>query len=328
MALAGRWRDIPLALLAAACTLPVPFARDWLFSTERDQLPQAADCSRCHLAVYEEWRGSAHASAWRSPSFARVTADHSAGACLACHAPGPLGARGEIALRADHRDEGVTCISCHLSTDPSHGRLAMRGPHERTSPVEVHPVVVDPLFLQAELCGTCHRGVLEEWNASPAPASGERETCQHCHMPEVRRTIESYNPDLPYSGVFVALERKIDGRRHLFAVPDDAREDVVLSARGFRGGALQIEVRNGLPHAIPTGSFGRREARLRVAWPGGERVQHLRRDLDQRIEAGAARVFELPDVPRNAAWTAVLERRRSDGSFETIARFAGDEAPP
>lgn len=328
MALAGRWRGIPLALLVAACTVPVPFARDWLFSTERDQLPQAADCSRCHLAVYEEWRGSAHASAWKSPSFARVTADHTAGACLDCHAPGPLGARGQIALRADHRDEGVTCISCHLSTDPAHGRLAMRGPHERTSPVEVHPVVVDPLYLEPELCGTCHKGVLEEWKASPLPADGERETCQHCHMPEVRRTIESYNPDLPYSGVFVALEREIDGRRHLFAVPEDASEDVALRVLASGGGALRIEVRNDLPHAIPTGTFGRREARLRVTWPGGEREQHLRRDLDQHVAAGSTQVFEFAGVPAGGGWNAVLERRRSDGSFEPIARLAAAGAAP
>jgi len=327
MDLAGRWRGIGLALLAAACTVPVPFARDWLFSTERDQLPQAADCSRCHLEVYEEWSSSAHASAWKSPSFARVTADHTAGACLDCHAPGPLGARGEIALRPDHRDEGVTCISCHLSTDPAHGRLAMRGPHERTSPVEVHPVVVDPLFLEPELCGTCHRGVLEEWNASPLPADGERETCQHCHMPEVRRTIESYNPELPYSGVFVALERAIDGRRHLFAVPEDASDDVELRALEARGGALGIEVRNGLPHAIPTGTFGRREARLRVSWSGGEREIRLRRDLGERIEAGSRRVFELDGIPAGAAFSAALERRRPDGIFEPIAQLPAGGMP-
>jgi nitrate/TMAO reductase-like tetraheme cytochrome c subunit len=316
-----------LALLAA-CAVPVPFAEDLLFSTGREQLPRAQDCARCHRAVYEEWSGSAHASAWRSESFARVTAEHTATPCLDCHAPGPLGTRGEIALRADHRDEGVTCVSCHLSTDPAHGELAMRGPHARTAPIDIHPVVVDPLFLEPELCGTCHESVLAEWKASPVPASGERETCQHCHMPGVRRTIESYNPDLPYSAVLVALARNVDGRRHRFAVPDDAEDDVVLRALPSQGRGLRLELRNGLPHAIPTGTFGRREARVRVSWPGGERTLLLRRDLDQRIDAGAARTFEFPDVPAGAAARAVLERRQPDGSFEPIAELAAEGTPP
>src|SRR5262245_43710692 len=82
-----------LALLAA-CAVPVPFARDVLFSTERAQLPEAQDCSRCHREVYEEWKDSPHAAAWRSESFARITADHTAAPCLDCHAPGPLGEIG------------------------------------------------------------------------------------------------------------------------------------------------------------------------------------------------------------------------------------------
>ena len=44
--------------------------------------------------------------------------DHAAGACLDCHAPAPLGSDGEVRLRVDHREEGVTCISCHLSAEP------------------------------------------------------------------------------------------------------------------------------------------------------------------------------------------------------------------
>jgi nitrate/TMAO reductase-like tetraheme cytochrome c subunit len=315
-----------LALLAA-CAVPVPFARDLLFSTERAQLPQAQDCARCHREVYEEWKDSPHASAWRSASFARITADHTAAPCLDCHAPGPLGERGQIALRADHRDEGVTCITCHLSLDPSHGKLAMRGPHARTGPVDIHPIVVDPLFLQPELCGTCHEAVLAEWKASPLPASGEREACQHCHMPGAKRTMESYNPDLPYSKVFVALARNVDGRRHLFAAPEGADEDVTLRALPAAKG-LALEVHNGLPHSIPTGAFGRREARVRVSWPGGERSELLRRDLEQRIEAGSARTFEFPDVPASADWHAALERRRTDGSFEPIAELPARKAAP
>jgi hypothetical protein len=321
-------RRAPLLLLLAACAVPVPFAEDLLFSTEREQLPRAHDCARCHKEVYEEWSGSPHAQSFRSASFARVTADRTAAPCLGCHAPGPLGAQGQIALRDDHREEGVTCVTCHLSTDPAHGRLAMRGPHARTAPVDVHPVVIDPLFLEPELCGTCHASVLEQWKASPVPEKGERESCQGCHMPRVRRTIESYNPDLPYSGVLVALARDVDGRRHGFGVPNDAGEDVAMRARRAAGGGLEIEVRNGLPHAIPTGAFGRREARVRVSWPGGERSQELRADLDQAIAAGASRAFAFAGVPADADWDCALERRTPSGAYEAIARISAQDGAP
>jgi hypothetical protein len=139
--------------------------------------------------------------------------------------------------------------------------------------------------------------------------------------------MESYNPELPYSAIIVGLARDVDGKRHRFAVPRDEREDVVLRALPGAGAGLRLEVHNGLPHAIPTGAFGRREARVRVTWSGGERSELLRRDLEQRIEAGSRRVFAFADIPADADWSAALERRRPDGAFESIATLAARSAP-
>jgi nitrate/TMAO reductase-like tetraheme cytochrome c subunit len=325
----ARVPTITATLLAVACTLPVPFASDLLFSTEREQLPEAQDCARCHGEVFREWQGSAHARAWTSESFARVTADHRADACLGCHAPAPLGAAGEIALRSDHRAEGVTCVSCHLDVRPGHERLAMRGPHPPTTPIEVHAIVVDPLFLSPELCGTCHTAVLEEWEASAARSGAPRaemETCQHCHMPEVRRTIESYNPELRYSALIVALGDPVDGRRHLFAVPEDAGEDVRLRAERL-GTGVRVTVENHLPHAIATGGFGTREARLLLRSGAVERVTRLRRALGEQIAAGATRTFEFVSVPRESPVEIALERRAHDGAYEAVARLHLEPAP-
>ncbi|MBW2416613.1 MAG: hypothetical protein JRG76_19130 [Deltaproteobacteria bacterium] len=301
-----------------ACSVPVPFAEDLFFTTDRPQLPEAADCRRCHGAVYEEWAGSLHATAWTSETFAAVTGDHAAGDCLGCHAPAPLGSDGEVRLRDDHRDEGVTCISCHLSEVPSGDRLTMRGPHEPTSPVEVHAITRDTLFLRAELCGGCHEGVLEQWRDSPEPDDGSpRATCQECHMPAVRRTMETYDPEKPYSALLVALGDPVDGRRHRFEVPPDPWEDIDVETRAVAG-SLRVRVANRLPHAIPTGRFGVRVARIRVTWPGGERERLLRADLDEAVPAGQSRVYEFDGVPATAA--AVLERRvPKTGRFERLA---------
>ncbi len=316
---AGERKTLQLLVLAlvfvAGCSVPVPFADDLLFSLDRPQLPVSEDCRRCHGEVVEEWSDSPHAGAWTSPRFAALTADHAAEACLGCHAPAPIGREGEIALRSDHREEGVTCISCHLMPDSA--PLTMRGPHARTSPVEVHPIEVDPLFTKPDLCGTCHAEVLEQFRAAPAPADGsEKEICQGCHMPAVRRTIESYDTSRPYSRVLVALGKPVAGRRHRFGVPLEPWEDIDLDSRREADRWI-VRVRNKLPHALPTGAFGQREVRLRA----GDQVIRLRADLDQAIPAGEERGFELA---AGASAEVVLERRNPrTGAYERLA-----PAPP
>lgn len=309
-------------LVLAGCALPVPFAEEWLFTTDRPQLPEAHDCQRCHGAVYEEWADSPHAGAWLREGFVAATGDHAAGDCLGCHAPAPIGSRGEASLRDDHRAEGVTCISCHLSADPHAQPLTMRGPHPSTVPIEVHPVVRDELFLKPELCGTCHQRVLREWKASPEPADGEaKEVCQECHMPAVRRTMETYNPKKPYSAALVALGNPVDGRRHYFRVPEEPWEDIEVRLEpGSDGRPARVLVTNRLPHGVPTGGFGRRVARVAVRWPGGEAYQELRVALDQAIGAGETKVFEFAQVPDGVVATAVLERRNPRTTeFERLA---------
>lgn len=322
-----------LGLLAlAGCTVSVPFADDLLFTTDRPQPPEARDCERCHREIYDEWRDSPHAGAWNAESFVAFTGERAASECLACHAPGPLGSSGEVRLRDSHLDEGVTCITCHLSPDPGAKPLSMRGPHERTSPVDVHPIVKDPLFLTSELCGTCHEGVLREWQASPEPADGsERRICQDCHMPAVRRTMESYNPDKPYSRAFVLLGNAVDGRRHRFGIPDEPWEDIQVSFDvASDAHPPRVRVTNGLPHAIPTGDYGRRAVRLLVRWPGGEASELLHADAGQAIAAGETRIFEFAEMPPNASPSVVLERRDPDsGEFQRLApRPSAKEGPP
>jgi hypothetical protein len=299
-------------LLAGGCTLPLPFADDLLFSTDRQQLPVAEDCRRCHGEIVAEWADSPHAGAWTSEPFATLTADHAAESCLGCHAPAPLGRNGDVALRADHREEGVTCTSCHLLPDAP-DPLTMRGPHPRTSPVDVHPIVVDELFLKPELCGTCHAQVLAEWRDAPEPADGTaKQACQSCHMPAVRRTIESVDPERAYSRVLVALGRPVEGREHRFDVPPDPWKYVELEARR-EGDRWVVLVTNKMPHGLPTGAFGRREVRLRA----GERALRLRADLDQGVPAGQAQRFELV-APAEAP--VVLERRNArTGAYERLA---------
>src|SRR5580692_93835 len=74
-----RWRAITLAFLGALmlCALgaradeilgiQIPDIHQKIFST--NDYPSATLCAKCHPAVYDEWRSSAHAYASISPVF-------------------------------------------------------------------------------------------------------------------------------------------------------------------------------------------------------------------------------------------------------------------
>lgn len=86
--------------------------------------PQASQCSACHVQQYQEWKGTAHARAFTSRSFQENAGSPAEEECLRCHAPLGVPA-GKAEARSFHRQEGVSCISCHLSQGKMHG------PHKR-----------------------------------------------------------------------------------------------------------------------------------------------------------------------------------------------------
>jgi hypothetical protein len=315
-------------LVVLGCRPAVPFAERTFFSQEQRSLPAAADCERCHQEVYLEWRDSGHARAFRSETFQAATHQGRAEPCTGCHAPAPL-VQGRLpSLRSERHDEGVTCTTCHLSTAPDAAPLTMRGPAARSLPVEVHPVVAeDPHYRSSELCGGCHQATFEEWKAAPPPAEGEQPTCQGCHMPEIHRTVESVNADVPYSPVFVALEHEQALRRHQFAVPEDSDAKLTL-ALVRRGDALAVRVENHLPHALPTGSFGRREVKLFASWPGGSREVAFAARPGASLAAGEAREVELPLDPAARNAPVAVSLRRFEPAARTWQELVRGEAPP
>jgi hypothetical protein len=321
-------RAVLVLLVALGCRPTVPFAERAFFTRDAQSLPAAVDCERCHQEVYREWRNSGHARAFESESFQHATHRGQAEPCTGCHAPAPLVAGQRPAFRSERRDEGVTCTTCHLSSAPGAKPLTMRGPANRSLPVEVHPVVVeDALYRSSELCGSCHEATLAEWKASPPLAGGARKTCQGCHMPDVHRTVESVNAEVPYSRVLVALERKQSLRRHLFAVPEDGERDLVLTVER-NGDILAMRVANRLPHALPTGSFGRREVKLFASWPGGMREAGFAARPGSPLVAGTSREVELTLEPGARGAQVAVSLRRFDPATRTWQELARAIAPP
>jgi nitrate/TMAO reductase-like tetraheme cytochrome c subunit len=320
-----------VCLALFGCRIPTPIAAGLFTQSEGRVAPTAADCERCHQEIYREWRSSLHAHAWENPAFQTASAGGRASECVSCHAAAPVASATPVMLRALHRDEGVTCITCHLSTNPDAAPLTMRGPVSRTSPIEVHPVIEgDPFYLSSELCGTCHVGPYQEWlEAAPAGEQAGKQTCQGCHMPAVRRKVESVHDEHAYSAIPVAFGDELELRKHTFDVVDDPGGDLVLAVEEERSGAdsaLRVTVVNRLLHAIPTGDFGRRELRLRAAWPGGAVEAHRVAALGQSIPAGGRWEVRLA-LPADVSLEQVevrLERwhRGSDG-WRSLARVPG-----
>lgn len=310
----------------SACRVSFPFASEIFFTEGADDFPSAADCERCHQEIFLEWQDSPHANAFRSERFQRATHAGTAAPCVGCHAPGPLVSDVSPSLRAVHREEGVTCATCHLATGPGVAPLTMRGPVARSSPVEIHPVTIaDADYRSSVLCGGCHRAAYEEWSMATT-GDTDAETCQTCHMPSVHRKVESVNDEVPYSGVFVALEREERLRRHRFAVPEDASEHLYLEA--VRNGIeLDIVVENDLPHALPTGRFGRRQIEIALDWPGGSIAEPLARQPLDPIAPGRSRTRHLT-LPGSAAGQPVtLSLRRFDHGDEGFADLLRVEVP-
>lgn len=184
-------------------------------------LLSAQSCGACHTAIYEQWKVSTHAQAWTDPQYqAEISKSGNRWLCLNCHTPlmvqqdrWPVGLQHqdvELPVLVDNpafdpalRDEGITCVSCHLRDGVLHGP----GLSDSVAP---HPVQADPGFTDDTLCLRCHQAVAtypgkgfvctfdtgEEWKAGPYPAEGKG--CVDCHMPRGTAEVALGGPEREY----------------------------------------------------------------------------------------------------------------------------------
>ncbi|MBI4880676.1 MAG: hypothetical protein HY812_13610 [Planctomycetes bacterium] len=288
-------------------------------TTVEDVSPGVEQCGECHVAIYEEFRASAHAEAWVRPAFVGATSQYRITECLGCHAPASVLVEGVPLLRSARREEGVTCIACHFDG------CAMAGPAPASAPVRPHPVAQEQeIFLASELCGKCHEGTFAEWRR--APELGKR-SCQDCHMPRVTRTLAQATDLL--SSALVALEDEFPGRRHTFHLDAVANfEDalrVELHSRAREHGAVSVALKleNRLPHLIPTGEFGFR--RVRVTFTGldrsgaalATREWELFKELGEALALGEPRTFAAC-LPEEATALRVTVAAGKESGAEVI----------
>jgi len=273
----------------------------------QSSIPLSKDCAACHVDIAREWTASPHAAAWSSADFRAASNGYRFSACLPCHAPEPAwSSRTPSVARAGGRQEGVTCVSCHLEPATAESPAAMAGPLPPTGMVSPHPVTVRPeRYRDAAFCGRCHEGTYRQWRQA---AQADKPPCQQCHMPAIRRKMTQSTGGI--SGLLVAMEKAEMERRHTFDPLPRSLEapPVALSARR-QDEQIEMVLHNRLPHAIPTGEFGFRVCVLRVGDESGPLAQQeLSAHGGTALPAGGELRWRL-DRRDPGAWPARLRVR-------------------
>ena len=233
---------IGLTILFASCS-----SFEHLTMVTDESFPQATQCGKCHVEIYQEWLNSDHSKAYTNPHFRQATNNYSFEKCLSCHVPQPSATDNPAITRAINRDEGITCVSCHLEE----GKLS--GPIEPTGKVAPHPIGVNPDFYKnSRLCGKCHQGEFAEWKNNDA---ADKQTCQHCHMPQVTRKVTQSTGGI--SNIIVAFEHEVLQKKHDFSIVSFETEIDIISIEANRNNSsVTITITNNLPHSLPSVDFG------------------------------------------------------------------------
>ncbi len=239
----------------------------------------AAICGRCHRAIYEAWKVSAHARSMESTVFqdALALAEGDFGpngrrTCLGCHAP--LSAEtGDPALRTQVSWEGVTCDYCHsirrvaASGDSATALLdysgAKSGP-SKDSVSTAHTTMFSEVHLSSEACMVCHEyrnslgfpvlTTYSEWKSSRAGKDGKQ--CQTCHMYLVQGNV--VDPRIQRAGGSSVNLHQMPGSHTLEQLTRTIKAD--LQARHEEGRVrASVDLTNRTAgHYVPTGSPLRR----------------------------------------------------------------------
>jgi len=242
--------------------------------------PASAElCGRCHRAIHEAWKASAHARAMESRLFQDALelaeADFEGEArkiCLGCHSP--IAVRtGDLALKKKVSWEGVTCDYCHSIRD-----VSLSGPNPKarvefslvkSGPLKVssssgHDTAYSAIHTSAAACAPCHEyrnsagfpvlTTYSEWKASRAAKEGR--PCQACHMDRVAGQV--VDPRVQRSGDARVNLHEMPGSHSLEQLTRTIAANLSASREADQL-KVSVEVLNRMAgHSVPTGSPLRR----------------------------------------------------------------------
>jgi len=199
------------------------------------QRPPAKRCSDCHAEIYREWKKSRHFHAWTSENFKIESENYAKVKCLSCHAPHQVDPQKKPLLRAEFREDGVSCVACHFKEETG----AMHGPLKVWSPP--HPSRQDLSYTKSSFCAGCHRETYKEWKIAKV-----ENTCQSCHMPSLGR--KDLIQKFPFHLFHLAKPRT----SHEFPSLKAKSEDIKVELKPGRLVLTNV----GVPHNLPTADQG------------------------------------------------------------------------
>src|SRR5579864_3979207 len=241
---------------------------------DMDSPASAEVCGRCHRAIQEAWKTSAHAQAMESRLFqdALDVAETKFGAsarrtCLKCHAPVAV-EKGDLNLRQKVSWEGVTCDYCHsitsVSMAGSNPKAAVEFSMIKSGPIRdaesmAHGTSYSALHTSAEICASCHEyrnslgfpvlTTYSEWKNSRYGKDGK--ACQSCHMsvtagavvdPRVKRTNDPINL------------HQMAGSHSIEQLTKTITAQLSTSREGDRLKVQMVVANRAAGHYVPTGS--------------------------------------------------------------------------
>lgn len=254
LAACGEDKPDPPAADPAASDTPAPDTlnapADFPAEDAEPAFRTAAQCGKCHVEIYKEWKASFHGRAMSDPLFLELSADVNKEECIRCHAPVSLReAEFETPVaRSANREDAISCLSCHQKGGQMAGPFGgLTGACQPVGDAAQRDVV--------KVCFPCHNqhDTGNEWMRGPyapdAPLPKQRasQDCLGCHMPAVERPLVEGGP-----------VRK--GRRHTWfgghsfaQLKRAAKLDVEVKPLDGGGFRVEVFVTNvGAGHAIPT----------------------------------------------------------------------------
>lgn len=255
-------------------------------------------CGRCHRAILDAWKSSAHAKAMESALFQQgleltetTFGEATERTCLGCHAP-MAGLIKDFSLRQKVSWEGVTCDYCH-----SVQAVSLAGPNPKATvelslvksgPLKdavapVHSTRFSAVHTSSLICAPCHEyrnslgfpvlTTYSEWQKTRYAKEGR--DCQSCHMYSVAgpvvdpRVLKSAGAkvnlhEMPGSHSIEQLNKTIKARLSTSREGDHLK--VVVDVSNVAAG-----------HYVPTGSPMRQLILEVTADPyGGQRFREER----------------------------------------------------
>lgn len=279
---------------------------------------QAQACLACHGDIHKEWFASRHAQAWKNPTYKatrqRIGEAKAAQECDHCHAPQPIYITGidqMPKLRADDRDSGVNCLTCHLDADG-----AMRGPHGGTSPF--HKTKADPTLKSVDTCAPCHGQPSvpqhDEVTGFKKGLGSKGITCHTCHMPAIERQ----------AGLGENVPKRANGQHTWPGGYTDAMvKNAATVQTKVEDGKVTVRITNNAGHPLPGATYRTLVLSVRVTDDNNKTVLNKQeiffkspnpqqQSANKRIGAGETYTFSAPITAESGTARVRLVYQRPD----------------